>query len=325
VDEPVFEPVHEIIESLKTHDREIAARTNPESQGDKPLRHEASEKIRFGQPAVLDFEWTVIDEKLDGNLVDSLPEAIAADTDERPVIDGAEFAKQLSERKRIEIPEGATFSFGPGIFDLTAMFTLGYFKKLPPDVRFKGAGMDATLLVFGYGVYSRAIDVERLRFNDLTLDAGDTIPIHIHAKRVGLDFDRVRVVRFDNDRGGSVLFRLSADLGECVIRARDSEFIGGYGKGRNIGNLFRCNHILASFTGCKFELIDILDKRRVAGWQILFKGCEFMLIRGDPTREKTTNIVFEDSVLKSILPNNDTVDDHRKNYEAFKKRFSDAE
>lgn len=324
-DEPDAKPVHEIIESPETQNREMATRTIPESKGGKPARHEANEKTRLGQPAVLQFDWKYIDDKLDANFEDAQEKAVAADADDRRVIDGAEFAKQLSERKRIEIPDGATFSFGPGIFDLTAMFTLGNVMKLPPDVRFKGAGMDATLLVFGYGVFSKFKKVNRLKLEDLTLDAGDHAPFSMRGEKVGIDLDRVRVVRFDNGRGGSALFRLYADYGECVIRACDSEFIGGYGEGRGVGNLFRCEHLLASFTGCKFELIDILDKKRVKGWQIFFKGCEFVLLREDPTCEKTGAIVFEDSVLKSVLPANDTIDDHRKDYEAFKKRFSDAE
>jgi len=285
----------------------------------------------------MEFDWGVIDEKF---LPEDSPEG------ERPIIDGAEFAKKLQEGKRPEIEEWSILSFGEGRFDLRRMFRYGYFSRFPPNISFKGEGIDRTLLMFGKGIHCfYNIEFERLRFSDLTIDAENGIPFAIRAQRVNLDFERTRVVRFER---GSCLFDIDAHYGEGVVRARDSEFICGYGRGSRVGTLNCNDQFLASFSNCRFVLMDFCLEdhhwRKGRGWQILFDRCHFTLMyEGDVFNNTTVELfkerfvkypftnenvvaIFQDCVLdpeKPLLRQGETIKTYRENFdfEEFLSRF----
>jgi len=285
----------------------------------------------------LEFDWGVIDEKF---LPENSPEG------ERPIIDGADFTKRLQEGKRPEISEWSILSFGEGRFDLSRMFKDGYFSRFPPNVMFKGNGIDKTLLIFRNGI-SCCHYIERLRFSDLTIDAVNGPRFKIRAQRVSLDFERTRVVRFER---GSCLFDIDAHYGEGVVRARDSEFICGYGRGSRVGTLNCNDQFLASFSNCRFVLMDFCLEdhhwRKGRGWQILFDRCHFTLMyEGDvfnnttvelfkkrfvkyPFSKKNVVAIFQDCVLdpeKPLLRQGETIRTYREdfNFEEFLSRFPD--
>jgi len=286
----------------------------------------------------LEFDWGVIDEKF-------LPEN--SPDEERPIIDGADFTKRLQEGKRPEIPEWSILSFEEGRFDLSRMFKDGYFSRFPPNVMFKGKGIDKTLLIFGKSIHCRH-NVERLRFCDLTIDAANDSIFDIRAQRVSLDFEHTRVVRFDDGCAGSSLFYIDADYGEGVVRARDSEFICGYGDGSKAGTLCRYDRFFASFRNCRFVLMDFRLEdhhwRNGKGWQILFDRCHFTLMyEGDVFNNTTVELfkerfvkypfsnenvvaIFQDCVLdpeKPLLSLGETIKTYRENFdfEEFLSRF----
>ena len=289
---------------------------------------------------LLEFDWGVIDEKF-------LPEDCT--DQEKPIIDGADFTKRLQEGKRPEIPEWSILSFGEGRFDLSRMFKDGYFSRFPPNVMFRGKGIDKTLLIFRHGI-SCCHYIERLRFSDLTIDAVNGPRFNIRAQRVSLDFERTRVVRFDSGSAGSSLFYIDADYGEGIVRARDSEFICGYGRGSKAGTLCRHDQFLASFSNCRFVLMNFCLEdhhwKPGEGWQILFDRCHFTLMyEGDvfnnttvelfkerfvkyPFSKKNVVAIFQDCVLdpeKPLLWQGETIKTYRKDFdfEEFLSRFPD--
>jgi len=74
-----------------------------------------------------------------------------------------------------------------------------------------------------------------------------------------LDLESVRIIGFDAGHGGCNIF--DARKGN-VIQARDSDFIGGYGKAPGLGYLFSSGQsILARFTNCHLELLGIEFKK----------------------------------------------------------------
>jgi len=288
----------------------------------------------------LEFDWGVIDEKFRSENSTEI---------ERPIIDGADFTKRLQDGKKPEIEEWSILSFQKGRFDLSRLFRDGYFSRFPPNITFKGEGIDKTLLMFGKG-FSGCHNIERLRFCDLTIDAANEPLFNIRAQRISLDFERIRVVRFDSGCAGSSLFKIDSVYGGVVVRAMESEFICGYGDGSRAGTLCRREQFLGSFSNCIFVLMDFCLEdhhwRNGKGWQILFDRCHFTLMyEGDvfnnttvelfkerfvkyPFSKKNVVAIFQDCVLdpeKPLLRQGETIRTYREdfNFEEFLSRFSE--
>ncbi|MFG0316727.1 MAG: hypothetical protein ACF8XB_05600 [Planctomycetota bacterium JB042] len=184
--------------------------------------------------------------------------------------------------------DGLTIVFGPGRHTLS---TRDLRRKaptpFPADVTIQGAGMDATLVAIDEEISVRS-DVERLRFRDLTVDTANDYAFHLRRDGALLDFERVRVVRFDMGAGGSLAFSVHSGM---MLRARDCQILGGYGRSPGSGSLFRGAALLARFERCRFDLID-LELDQVKGGEVLFLHCTFDRLRVDPTRWASPRIRF---------------------------------
>ena len=154
--------------------------------------------------------------------------------------------------------------------------------------------MDATLLQLGdIGIRG---DVQRLAFRDLTLDAGNDGLFDMRSGALVLDLERVRIVRFDAAHGGCHVF----DARGVLIRARDSKIIGGYGRHPGHGDLFRSGPILARFSRCRFELLDMSLSRVGSRGRVLFQDCSFHLLEENPMLAATENVQFAGGVFGAI-------------------------
>ncbi len=183
--------------------------------------------------------------------------------------------------------DGLTIVFGPGHHSLsTSDLRRKAPRPFPADVTIQGAGMDATLVVIDE--ISLRSEVERLRFRDLTFDTGNDYAFDLRQGGALLDFERVRVVRFDMGAGGSLAFSVQSGM---MLRARDCEFLGGYGSSPGSGRLFRGAALISRFERCRFDLID-LELEEVKGGEVLFLHCTFDRLRVDPTRSASPRIRF---------------------------------
>ena len=281
---------------------------------------EVTEKSR---PDETEFSWDVIDEWF----VPNIPEGI-----ERPVVDGADFTRKLQNGEGTKIPDWAILSFGEGVFDLTKTFTHSSFRDFSSGIIFEGAGMDKTLLIFEKGINFFGIEkVEGLTFRNLTLDANNSDIFEGRIRgAVSLDFEQVRIVRFDSGSGGSCLFYVQAN--PCTIRAKDSEFICGYGRGRRPGTLSGKDNFLAYFFNCRFEFMDFRLRKR-ENYQIRFDKCKFVNIREDETftdkpdlsGTRNPSVIFNFCELNGLLEEYEELDPYQKNFEEFLSRFPNSD
>ena len=301
-----------------------------------PIPHESEVNIsvqgkkevtKNPQPKEMKFGWDVIDQYFVSKILEGM---------ERPVVNGAEFVKKLQNGEKPKIPDWAILSFGEGVFDLTRTFSNGSFQKLSSDILFEGAGIDKTLLIVGKGIYCNGDKkFEWMTFRDLTLDAANDGLFDIctfdSKESVRLDFDRVRVVRFDSGCAGSCLFCLNTDS-TSIIRARDSEFVCGYGRGRKPGTLSREGNFLAYFFNCTFELVDF-KLRKIDGYQIRFDQCKFVNVREDETFTENTDpsktenlaVIFNCCELDGMLRRGESMSKHRKDFDEFLSRFNNTD
>jgi len=173
--------------------------------------------------------------------------------------------------REAELTPGATLVFGPGIHVLDARRLQAENGVIPADVTLVGAGKDATLLRIG-DISTRGF-LERLTLRDMTLDADNDGLFDIRSVTALVDLQRVRIVRFDAGHGGCNT--LSASRG-AIFRARDVDFVGGYGRSPGNGDLLDGAPIIALFQNCRFERIKMRDLTPGDGSQVRFQDCRFV-------------------------------------------------
>ena len=198
-------------------------------------------------------------------------------------VDGLEF---LGDREA-RLEDGAVLRFPRGVYTLDGRRLRGADgRALPADVTLVGAGKDLTLLRLGdLGADG---SLERLSFRDLTLDCENDGLFDHRSRASSISLERVRVVRFDAGHGGCYVFFFREGV---LVRARDCEFVGGYGTRPGMGDLARGEPLLASFVDCRFRLLGMhLPQRLGSTSAVRFERCHFELEHVDPLSWNAENL-----------------------------------
>jgi hypothetical protein len=207
-------------------------------------------------------------------------------------VDGVRFATDAS----LKLRDGLVIQFGAGKHTLSPRrLEPPRNEPFPTDITIKGAGLDTTLVVIEEISIRSAVN--RLAFQDLTIFTGDNYLFGLSYGAAVLDFERARVVGFDMGAGGSLVFFINQG---AMIRARDSEFLGGYGKSPRSGNLWRGAALLARFDHCRFERVD-LRLGSLGGGQAVFWGCTFAAMLEDPMRWTSSGLRFDGCVTEPLI------------------------
>lgn len=188
--------------------------------------------------------------------------------------------------------DGMVVEFGPGQFELKSRSLRDEDGKFPRDLTISGAGINATLVKFDE--LSPRGPVERLTIRDMTVDCGNNYLFDARRGGVTLDLRSVRIVRFDMGAGGSLIFGVNEGL---VLRARDCEFLGGYGRSPGSGNFSRGAAKLFHFDGCTFGRIDLRDSR---SGPVHFPSCRFREFSRDP-HDMLPDATFSECVVEPLI------------------------
>lgn len=189
------------------------------------------------------------------------------------VVDGASAAAS-----REPVADGTTLAFPAGVFrlvDFTGNWSSG--RTFPRDVTVTGAGMNATLLVLGSDLSSRA-KLRNLRFRDCTLHTDDNYAFDVRVDGTVVRLDRVRVSGFDMGAGASCAFGTDT----LALHAVDSVFAGGYGRNPGSGRLFdvRTDGLVARFDRCTIEGVSLGSVR--SGGTLVMTACTLRDMLDDP-------------------------------------------
>ena len=216
-------------------------------------------------------------------------------------VDGDQFAGAGKVQK------GLVIHFGAGVHTLSPRrLTPDRGEPFPSDITIQGAGMDATLL--NLEEISLRHPVERLAFRNLTIFTCDDYGFDLRNAGAVLDYEGVRSVGFDIGAGGSLCFSVNRGV---MIRARDSQFLGGYGRHPGSGNLWRGDTLVARFERCRFELVD-LEVGRLRSGKVVFQQCVFGLMDRDPMKSASTRVLFQNCVLEPVTDPKTAFPDKRK-------------
>ncbi len=199
--------------------------------------------------------------------------------------------EELSSASKGQFEDGVTLEFGAGLHSLKDAWIRREDGEFPEDLHIVGAGINTTLLKIDEFAARGA--VQRLHVRDITLDAGNDYLFDLRGGGLTIDMENVRVVRFDMGAGSSLVFGVRNGV---LIRARNCEFLDGYGRHPGSGNLFRGSALVASFTGCLFRTVELRLSRGNES-SVLFNGCTFENYRNDPTL--STWATFDDCVVRS--------------------------
>ncbi|MFH1999746.1 MAG: hypothetical protein ABIK28_08700 [Planctomycetota bacterium] len=226
-----------------------------------------------------DVEWEIIDHCCDRRVSGDL-------------VDGTRFLADTES----PLETGATLFFPQGVHVLDEGRLRGSDKKsMPSDIVIKGAGMNATLLqIHDIGPRDH---IERLSIQDLTLDVANDGLFDLKKGSLVIDLNSVRIVCFDAGHGGCDLFSAKG----CLVRAQNSEFIGGYGSSPGAGHLFDKSPVLARFVNCRFELLDLALKQAGKKGRISFQNCVFVNLDQDPMLSSFKNVDYHHCVTESVL------------------------
>jgi len=184
-----------------------------------------------------------------------------------------------------KLSPGMTLRFGPGVHQLSGLRSAEG-EAFPPDVKLIGAGINSTLLRLKGDISARS-EIERLVLQDLTLDCNNDYMFDLRRKPLTIDMRSVRLVRFDMGAGGSLAFGTNRG---AVIRARDCEILGGFGRSPGSGNLLRGDAFVATFERCRFELVDLNSSSPSPG-RITFTDCIFDKFLKDPSEARGATFV----------------------------------
>jgi hypothetical protein len=172
---------------------------------------------------------------------------------------------------------GSVVSFPAGVFEVSDLGrATGGDGAFPSDVVVRGAGMDATLLMWDH--QSSQGPVQRFAIEDCTVfAAGGITDLRSGAPGV-LSLRRVRVIGFDCGAGSAVAFYL---FGGSVLHASACRFEGGYGRApQSYANLLDARSVcLARFDQCVFDRMG-LDAAR--GPSFAFVDCSMQELLDTP-------------------------------------------
>ncbi|MEO0652433.1 MAG: RNA polymerase sigma factor, partial [Planctomycetota bacterium] len=198
------------------------------------------------------------------------------------VLNGAEFAKNfepkregptvdltayLSDRDR-PLQDGTTYVLPAGVFLLDNF--MHNVNSFPRDVTIVGAGKDATLLLIDDEWYTRS-PVVNFGLVNLTAHTMNDYLFDLRHEPATVYMEGVRLIGFDMGAGGSCAFGTK----ELALLAKDCEFVGGYGRSPQHGQLFRVetDGLVARFERCVFDTVNISPSRVRSGAAVAFVDC----------------------------------------------------
>ena len=188
-----------------------------------------------------------------------------------PFVDGGAFLRGTEP-----LSDSMTLRLDPGVHRVDEARLRGPERgSFPANLRIEGAGIDKTLLYLAD--LSARVDVRRLSLANLTIHADNDGLFDLRAAGMSLDMERVRVIGFDAAHGGCKIFSVRPG---ALLRVRNCEFLGGYGKSPGNGQLLRLSYGFARFENCRFEGFTwrAPDLQGI----LLFKGCHFDRMSADP-------------------------------------------
>jgi hypothetical protein len=168
------------------------------------------------------------------------------------------------------IEPDTTIVLGEGVHDFSR-FADAHRRELPAGLRFRGAGMDRTLLVIHE--IGPAGAVEGLAFEDLTIDSrGHHFADLRGDEPLAVRMDRVRVVGFDSGPVASAMVAARA----VAFLAVACRFEAGFGSHPGEGSLFHCRGpLIVRFEECvvRGPLRRVYEPGERGSWA--FVGCRF--------------------------------------------------
>ncbi len=212
--------------------------------------------------AQIESDWTPAPSDLTAELMDRVFERGASSG----IVEGETFIADA----KLELTAGTTLRFGAGIFTLKQNRLRGKDgEDLPTDITLIGAGMNATLLRIG-DISIRG-NAERLTFRNLTLDCENDGLFDMRRGGLVCEMENVRVVRFDAGHGGCTVF---SSRGGTLVRARNCQFTGGYGRNPGAWGAFLWNHgqLTGRFENCQFEGVWL---EQVSKGTLVYENCRF--------------------------------------------------
>lgn len=184
--------------------------------------------------------------------------------DGRALIKDPKSILNIEDNTEIVFPAG-TYSFNERQL-MRILDTAG--KKFPVGITFVGDGKDTTTLKLNSAGFTRK-NIGRLGFRDMTIDCDND---GLFDKRQGcltLMLSNVRLVRFDAGHGGCRLFAVNDGL---IVYAKDTEFIGGFGRSPGHGSIFSSSKVFmghferCSFFGIEYGLFRMMRDRSSLLW-----------------------------------------------------------
>jgi hypothetical protein len=180
------------------------------------------------------------------------------------------------ERLR-QVEAGTTIELGAGVYDLSRFLNAWRGRQDIVDVRIRGAGMNATMIVLKSDV-SPDRTVQRLKISDCTVNCNNNYFFdHRHPGTV-MTVEGVRIVGFDMGAGGSCMMgcrQLMMDFRRC-------EILGGYSRAPvGFGDLFdvRSTGHLARFDDCTIRHVELGSHNRGT---LFFRNCRLDQILDNP-------------------------------------------
>jgi len=204
-------------------------------------------------------------------------------------IDGSSAVSAASLMKGEPVADGTTLVFPAGVF---ALMDFGSYwrERFPRDLTLRGAGMNSTLLVLQEDL-SAYDTVRNLTLENLTLHTNNNYGFDIRQPPMSLTLRNVRCIGFDMGAGASCLFGTEG----LALRATDCEFLGGYGRGPEFGQLFdiRHNGLLARFERCLVARVRAFGHVH-AGATLVFSACRLEEIFDEGT---PSNILLDGTTV----------------------------
>jgi hypothetical protein len=183
-------------------------------------------------------------------------------------IDGPSALSSQALSSRKPVPDGTTLSFPAGVHMLQDFGT--YWREhFPRDLTLRGAGMNATLLVLNSDL-SAYDTVRNLTIEHVTLHANDNYMFDVRDPAMSVTLRNARFTGWDMGAGASCLFGTEG----LALRATDCEFLGGYGRSPQHGQLFdvRHNGLLARFERCLVARTEAFGSI-TSGATVVFSAC----------------------------------------------------
>ncbi|QDU67033.1 hypothetical protein [Engelhardtia mirabilis] len=169
------------------------------------------------------------------------------------------------------VVDGATLTFGPGVFRVDLSALLATPDRPAADLTVQGAGKDETLLLLSDLRANAAI--ERLTLRDCTIDTeGHDLFSYSHGCGTMTIAD-ARVVGFDHEAEEAAVFHMPCGM----LRVSDTEFLGGFGPAPGSGAIFSVlsGALMARFDRCTFRDTYFSSAKLRTSFTLHFQDCHF--------------------------------------------------